>query len=304
MKQYVGFVFLLLPLVGLTQIEMVAGDEGILFTEKGREVIFYQIEPKSHNGAYTRCNYFHPLWSLDGQVITEDFPDDHLHHRGIFWAWHQVIVDGHDAGDLWELKGIRQEVNEVEFLSLPAGAGLFKTETIWSAIDGASKGIPGPFLQENVSVTIHPRKTAWRRIDFRITLMALKDKVQLGGSADDKGYGGFSVRLKLPPDAVFKGIDGPVVPMVTPVIAPGWINITGQPFPGRKRFGLTILDNPENPGYPQPWILRKERSMQNAVFPGRKPITLTRGNTVVLNYTLLVHNGKLKNRLIMKESGQ
>ena len=28
----------------------------------------------------------------DGQVLTEDFPADHLHHRGIFWAWHQVYV--------------------------------------------------------------------------------------------------------------------------------------------------------------------------------------------------------------------
>ena len=37
------------------------------------------IDPKQ-----TRSCYIHPLYSLDGKVLTEDFPEDHLHHHGIF----------------------------------------------------------------------------------------------------------------------------------------------------------------------------------------------------------------------------
>ena len=48
-----------------------------------------------------RSNYFHPLYDLDGTVLTEDFPKDHIHHRGIFWAWHQVRINGKTVQDQW-----------------------------------------------------------------------------------------------------------------------------------------------------------------------------------------------------------
>jgi AcrR family transcriptional regulator len=36
---------------------------------------------------FRRSCYIHPLYGLDGEVMTEDFPVDHRHHRGVFWAW-------------------------------------------------------------------------------------------------------------------------------------------------------------------------------------------------------------------------
>ncbi|MGZ8921068.1 MAG: DUF6807 family protein, partial [Limisphaerales bacterium] len=37
-----------------------------------------------------RSTYIHPLYGLDGEVLTDDFPKDHYHHRGLFWAWPHV----------------------------------------------------------------------------------------------------------------------------------------------------------------------------------------------------------------------
>ena len=302
MKKF-GLVFLMVcPFLAVAQIEMEPADDGILFTEKGKKILFYHIEPRSINGELSRNNYFHPLWSLDGQIISEDFPEDHLHHRGIFWAWHQVTVAGRNAGNLWELKGIVQEVTEVEFTLLPAGSGKFSTEVLWKSKDGPSKGIPGPFLKEQATIIIHPGNAAFRRIDFEISLVALMDGVQLGGSDDEKGYGGFSVRLKIPPGISFNGPGGAVTPLTNQVAAPGWINIAGNAFPGKRPYGITILDNPQNPGYPQSWILRGERSMQNVVFPGRVPVDISRDKPLLLRYSILVHNGKLSNRVIIRES--
>ena len=34
-----------------------------------------------------------------------DFPKDHFHHRGLFWAWPHVRVGG-EHHDLWMLQGI------------------------------------------------------------------------------------------------------------------------------------------------------------------------------------------------------
>src|SRR5690242_10439063 len=55
-----------------------------------------------------RSSYVHPIYGLDGEVLTDDFPKDHYHHRGLFWSWPHVKV-GDQEVDLWMLKGIRHE---------------------------------------------------------------------------------------------------------------------------------------------------------------------------------------------------
>ena len=82
-------------------------DEGVLVQESGKKVLFYQQRPRSIAGEYERSNYIHPLYGLDGEILTEDFPRDHLHHRGVFWAWHHVSVGGKKIGDPWEARDFR-----------------------------------------------------------------------------------------------------------------------------------------------------------------------------------------------------
>ena len=294
------FALLFMPGFLVAQIEMVPSEEGILFRESGNDVVFYQIKPKSLSGKDERNHYFHPLWGLDGQVITEDFPKDHPHHRGIFWAWHEVLVNGRSAGDLWELKGIRQEVREVEFISRPDGAGEFRSDVVW-----ISKKVAGPrnekeVVREECKVILHPQKVGYRQIDFEISLYALHPDVSIGGADDEKGYGGFSVRSQLHGNVTFEGKQGPVIPENTAVESPGWVNLVSQVPPDMRRYGLAIIDQKSNPGYPQRWILRNSSSMQNAVYPGRTPVALDPIKPLVLRYTLVVHNGNLKGRKIAR----
>ncbi|MCP4784234.1 MAG: hypothetical protein GY903_07285 [Fuerstiella sp.] len=42
----------------------------------------------------TRGCYIHTLRGLDGEILTHDAPNDHVHHHGIFWAWPHVKIDG------------------------------------------------------------------------------------------------------------------------------------------------------------------------------------------------------------------
>ena len=75
--------------------------QGIELSEDGKAVFFYQKEPRSGDGASYFNNYLHPVYSLNGDTLTEEFPEDHLHHRGIFWAWHQIYVGEQSMGDGW-----------------------------------------------------------------------------------------------------------------------------------------------------------------------------------------------------------
>ena len=50
---------------------------GFLFAEDGQDVLFYQRETKHFNAAHSRSHYVHPLYGLDGELLTEEFPSDH-----------------------------------------------------------------------------------------------------------------------------------------------------------------------------------------------------------------------------------
>ena len=65
--------------------------------DRGRPVLTYvhgDRLPEGLGPELARSCYIHPLYSLDGEVLTEDFPADHLHHHGLFWAWPAVEVRG------------------------------------------------------------------------------------------------------------------------------------------------------------------------------------------------------------------
>ena len=83
-------------------VQIAKDPQGYWFTEGDTKVLFYQLERKAlPDGKAERSNYFHPLYDLDGNVVTEDFPADHIHHRGIFSAWHQVLLNGKRIQDQW-----------------------------------------------------------------------------------------------------------------------------------------------------------------------------------------------------------
>lgn len=282
------------------QVKMQKEKGGLLFTENNEKVLFYQIENKNQNGEYERCNYIHPLWALDGTVLTEDFPADHLHHRGIFWAWHQVWIGDQRIGDPWEIKDFEQVVTDVEFIAQKGGMAVLKTGVDWKSSLWKKAGEKIPYVKEHAIISIHPKSGNYRKIDFEIRLLALEENLTIGGSQDVKGYSGFSVRMILPEDVTFLGPNGKVEPQNKAVESPGFINVSGSMLEGDKNGGIVILDNPENPGYPQSWILRNKNSMQNAAYPGNKTISVSTQNPLVLKYSLLVYSGKLDEKKIRK----
>ncbi len=269
--------------------------EGFLFLDAGRRVLFYQLEPKSLGGRSKRANYIHPLRGLDGEILTEDFPADHIHHRGIFWAWHQVTVGGRKMGDAWLAQDSLARVVTAEPVSAGGDTAALRVRAEWvspALTDAAGKETP--FLDEVTTVRVHSVEGDLRKIDFEIRLTPRVDDLLLGGSKDDKGYGGFSVRARLPEDVRFLGARGPLTPRRSALEAARWVDLTGSfAGPDGRPAGIAILSHPSVPGFPQPWILRSQTSMQNPVWPGPRRVALPRGKPLVLRYRLVVHRGDL-----------
>jgi len=295
------FLIAFLSLVPHTAGEPVTGgsvkvteqDDGYLFQEGSDEVFFYQLAAKSIDGKFERSNYVHPLYDLEGNVLTEDFPKDHFHQRGIFWAWHQVLVNGKRVGDQWATIDSIWEVQDRKALPSEKGSAAVQVKMHWKSPrwlgkDGKQKG----FVEEVTTICAHPREGNFRKIDFTIQLTALEDDVRIGGSEDVKGYSGFSARIQLPKDIRFLGHDGPVSPQETAVDAGPWLDFSGS-YGAKPGSGLAILMHPSVPSFPQPWVLRAARSMQNPAYPGRHAVRLPTDEPLTFRYRLIVHKGEL-----------
>ncbi|NOX98176.1 MAG: hypothetical protein GXP30_00290 [Verrucomicrobia bacterium] len=291
---------MLLLFLGFAQTVMADGgvtvkktEEGYAISEEGQLILFYQIKAKSQNGKFRRANYVHPLYALDGEVISEDFPKDHLHHRGVFWAWHTLTVNGKYAGDNWVCDDFEWDLQESKILKGSANVGGVKTRWLWKSpkvVDG--KDNMKPMVEEVTTVRAGTRQEHYRLVDFEIRLKALLGDVRMAGSLDDKGYGGFSVRMKRPKDMVFTGDIGVVKPQRLAVEGGEWMDMSGS-LTTKGKSGLTILCHPSLPVFPQKWLLRMG-SQQNPQWPGNKPVLLPKGKEVVLRYRLVIHDEQLK----------
>lgn len=297
LKQISMALLILFSFFAEAQINMVVKEGGFLFVEGKDSVCFYQKSMKAKECEFGRCNYIHPLYGLDNTRLTEDFPADHLHHRGIFWAWHQILIDNLQVSDGWELKNFSQKVTDVEFRQLK-GVGYLITTIDWSS-PLWQRG-DEPYLQEKTSITMYPKNGNYRRIDFEIRLKALTDRLRIGGSDDEKGYSGFSVRLKLPADVGFSGEKGTIQPANTAVESGNFVKIDGLFLKSGKKGGVVMASNPQNPAPSNSWILRKAASMQNAAYPGRQPVSIAFDDPLVLKYSLLIFTGDMNSKQIKK----
>jgi hypothetical protein len=267
-------------------------DQGFSIAEGEKQVLFYQRQHKSLDGKYKRANYIHPLYGLDGEILTEDFPADHPHHRGVFWAWHQVWLGDKKLGDSWAAQDFFWDVYDAEILKIDSQSRALRLHVYWkSPLPTDANGKQEPFVKETTTIRVHHAEGDIRKIDFQIELLALKDNMRLGGSEDAKGYGGFTTRIPLPDGLAFTGTNGPVEPTNLSVEAGPWLDFSGNLGGNGRISGLAILCHSSTPGYPQRWILRRKGSAQNPVFPGRDPVPLSRENPLVLRYRLIIHRG-------------
>jgi Methane oxygenase PmoA len=267
--------------------------QGYWFAEGDTRVMFYQAERKAlPDGRAARSNYFHPLYDLNGHVVTEDFPKDHIHHRGIFWAWHQVRINGTAVQDQWVNRDSFWTVRDAQTRS-DAGSASLALRVVWeSPLFADAQGQRRPFVEERSVTRVHQAEGSVRRLDFHQRLTALVEGVEIGGSEDAKGYGGFSFRIVMPPDIRFTGAQGVVTPTENAVGPSPWIDMSGS-YGASGKSGLTVLTHPTTTGFPQPWILRARGSMQNAVYPGRQPVAIPRDRPVILRYRIVLHRGEL-----------
>jgi len=250
-------------------------------TEGGKPVFVYNYGLMRKEGApadRARGCYLHPVYAPDGTVITDDFPRDHYHHRGISWMWPIVRIDGVQH-DLWTLRGIRDQF--VRWTAREAGAGQARlgVENGWYVGDRRA-------LKETVEVVAWPAREGRRDLDLTLRFEALERPIELRGEpAQKKGYGGLSFRFAPRTDTVIR-TDAGIEKGDSNMAPHPWAELEGL-FAGR-RAGARVTIDPAHPGYPNGWCLR-HYGFLGVNYPGLDSYTLAPGRPLVLKYRVTVY---------------
>lgn len=247
-------------------------------SENGKPVLVYNhgmVLKDGVNEKYRRSSYIHPVYAPDGTVLTDDFPKDHLHHRGICWSWPIVTFEG-QTHDVWAVIGMHQRFVKWTARKLSNNQAVIGAENGWFAGDRKA-------VKEIVELTVNRAEGGRRSFDVKLTFEAVGAPVEITGR-EVKGYGGFGVRFAPRSETVLRTEAG-VEPKDSDMVKHPWAELEAM-FEGR-RAGLRIEDLASNLGAPNGWCLRHYGYVA-VNYPGLQKITLVPGKPLVLTYRVTV----------------
>ena len=264
----------------------------ITITDHGKPVLRYNyqtVEPGEvldkvtpANRIYTRArsDYIHPLFGLDGEVLTRDWPVDHPHHRGIYWAWPEVDF-GKERGDLHALQKVfARPTGKVRLESGPVFAEI-EAENLWLWEDRE------PIVREQAIIRAYRATGQGRVVDLAFRFVALKDGVTIARRGTEH-YGGLNLRMDTPAsqEITVHTDSSNAVPRRA------WSDLSGVFNGAAGASGLTVLQCRENPDYPGDWQQYPALAWCQPTFPAAGTrYALPPGKPLVLRFRLFVHAG-------------
>jgi hypothetical protein len=281
----------LLMMAMLIGIRLSAAADGFRFTNttdksvalfEGTRPVFVYNHGKIDGGVATnraRSTYVHPIYGLDGEVLTDDFPKDHDYHRGLFWGWSHVTV-GTQHYDLWSLRGIEQRFERWLARDATATASL-GVQNGWYI--GERK-----VVQEQVWLRAGPSSKDERVIDVELTWVPVGEPLTLRG-AEGKSYGGLTLRFAPRTNAVITTPLGQGDKDLVVTRLP-WADFSAR-FGGRaEQSGSGLFVAPDHPDFPPEWMTR-HYGLLCVGWPGVKAKTFQPGETIRCRYRLWIHRG-------------
>lgn len=240
-------------------------------------LVFDPAQPKS---------YFHPLATLDGEVLTAFRPADHVWHRGLWWSW--KFINGLNYWEEDKTTGRSQGVNELISAAVTTNADFSaNAELAFSYHPPDKPAVLTEIRRLRVSV---PDTNGCYRIDWDAVFTAGAEPVKLdrtpppsqGGPAWG-GYAGLSMRF--PPG--FKGgnfiTSGGEAAASTTGVPAQWIDFSGA------SGGVAIFDSPSNPRHPQPCYLSRDLPFFQPALLFHEPMELAPGRNLSVRYRVMIH---------------
>ncbi|MDR0337615.1 MAG: PmoA family protein, partial [Planctomycetaceae bacterium] len=296
-------------------------EKQLVLTEGSLPVLTYRFDAVKHDQVPEKdprgvagC-YVHPLHGLNGEILTDNAPQDHYHHHGVFWTWPHVGVHTPDGKikqyDLWTSNTALKQYF-VRWISKKTNrnTATFEVENGWF-VGKPENG--NKIMSEQVKIVVHRVQTTnsdgieqlkSRAIDFEFLWKPVGQPISLRGS-EGKSYGGFSVRFKpfIPENernnknasarrntvnmiTVPNGVaekDLPETPLA-------WADYTSQ-FDGHSApSGAAIFVPKTHPDFPPTWLTRYYGPLCVG-WPGVNDRQFQPNEEIRLQYRIWIHDG-------------
>jgi hypothetical protein len=260
------------------------GAEGCILSDDRAAVLNYRWQsvapPPGVDPKFARSDYIHPLYGPSGEVLTDDFPTDHPHHRGVWWSW-PVTRWKNEVQDIWAVVGVWSRPESLVPVREGPVFGEYGAVNLWRWADRE------PIVRETVLIRGFRQADRGRFVDVELQLTALEDAVAIGGRPHG-GYGGFACRAAPTREQVIvRHVDPPETKPRR-----SWLDYSGI-FPGGKQVaGVTIFEHPGNPRYPSELQAFASINCVMPAFPGEREVPIPKGQTLTLKHRLWIHPGR------------
>ncbi len=255
----------------------------VIVREGGAETVRYQlVKPEGVPLSVESACYFHPLTAPSGTVVTDVAPDDHRHHRGVFFGW--VEMRGKKDADFWGWgeKAPKKGRSIVNRGFETIGAASFRLRNEWRAEEEV-------LLSEDLVVSVETRGAA-RILDLAYTFTA-PEEVRVGRWA----FGGFCARARKDGKTAIEGPEG-VVDRKTPNHmdpATAWPDARWYAcsfeLPDGKKAGVAVVNPPSNPK--AGWYNATSIAMLNPSVTAPGALTLAAKSPLTLRYRVVAFDG-------------
>ena len=266
-------------------LSWVQTDTSLALCNRGKTVwrlVFDAKQPKS---------YFHPLATLDGEVLTAFEPEDHPWHRGLWWSW--KFINGLNYWEEDPITHASEGVNELTRAKvMPEGDFTARAELSFSY---HPPGQPAVMTEQRHLSIGRPNAAGQYTIDWTSEFTVGDAPVKLdrtppphqAGGASYGGYAGLSLRF--PPGLTgwnFRTREGITSAAEGNGKSAHWTDLSGP------TAGITVFDHPGNIRHPSPWYLHDGPQLLyfSPAVLFNEPLELAAKQTLKLSYRVVIHS--------------
>lgn len=254
--------------------------------------------PKGIDTNYKRSGFIHPLWTPNGQELTRIQAPDHYHHYGIWNPWTHVLFEG-DTVDFWNIKDKKGTVRFAHFVSATNGPVFSEFKGLLEHVVFKKEGGEKVALNELQTIRVYKPQENSRYFIVDI-ISELNCATESPFHILAYRYAGMGWRTT----GFWNNDNCEVLTSEgknrdnTDGSKARWCIVQGA-LPGNDSGGVAFLSYPANYNHPEPmriWV--KNTNQRGDMFFNFAPTKdkdwlLLPGKTYILQYRLIVFNGKL-----------
>jgi len=235
--------------------------------------------------------YFHPLATVDGEVLTAFEPADHPWHRGLWWSW--KFINGLNYWEENRKTHASDGVNELTRATVKPGKDFSAQAEL--SFSYHPPGQPAVMTEVRHLSIGRPNAAGQYVIDWTSEFTVGDAPVNLGrtplaneqGGKDYGGYAGFSARFVSQPNGwSIRTSEGKTSVADAHGKGARWLDFSS---PGG---GIAVFDHHNNLRHPSPWYAHDKSPMSffSPSFLFNEPLVLDAGKSLKLSYRVIVHS--------------